>query len=128
MREIGEQLRIVVANIDLAKNESVKRLKNAVGLTVDQMREHAKDNHAAAMSPHSMRRYQNRTGTLTRSIDSDVPIATDKVVEGYVGTSIEYAPHLELGTGRMQPYPFLMPALLAFKDIFKNRVFKVLGK
>lgn len=51
------------------------------------------------------------TGTLGRSI------TTQRVVLGQwvVGTNLNYAPYLELGTKNMQPRPFMLPGIKAVK-------------
>lgn len=48
------------------------------------------------------------TGTLVRSIQTEVE--PDGV---YVGSGVEYAPHLEFGTVNMMERPFLYPSLKA---------------
>lgn len=48
------------------------------------------------------------TGTLQRSLQTEI-----KGSDVYVGTANDYAPHLEYGTKKMKPRPFLLPALRA---------------
>ena len=54
--------------------------------------------------------WKNQTGLLEKSI-------THRIIErkgypvGQVGTSVEYAEHLEFGSSRNKPYPFLRPSL-----------------
>lgn len=47
------------------------------------------------------------TGDLRASITYEVD-ADDNAV--YIGTDVEYAPHVELGTSRQKAQPFLRPA------------------
>ena len=47
------------------------------------------------------------TGNLRNSITHAVESAEDSV---YVGTGVEYAPYVELGTSRTAAQPFLRPA------------------
>lgn len=47
------------------------------------------------------------TGNLRNSITHAVESGEDAV---YVGTNVEYAPHVELGTRRQDAQPFLRPA------------------
>ena len=49
---------------------------------------------------------KRKTGTLARSITHQVE--EDK---GVVGTNIDYAPHVELGTSKMAAQPYLRTAL-----------------
>lgn len=48
------------------------------------------------------------TGQLQASITSEVDGLT-----GSVGTNVEYAPYVELGTSKMSAQPFLLPSLEA---------------
>lgn len=52
------------------------------------------------------------TGRLRASIDYSVERDGDGLV-GIVGTNVEYAPFVELGTYRTRAQPFLRPALAA---------------
>jgi len=52
------------------------------------------------------------TGRLKNSIDSEA-----EVKQVTIGTNVEYAPYVELGTRRMQAKPFLEPAV---KDNWGN--------
>ena len=56
-----------------------------------------------------------RTGTLRNSITH----TTDKD-SAYVGTNIEYAPYVEMGTSRMRPRPFIKPAVENYMDDYKE--------
>lgn len=47
------------------------------------------------------------TGRLRNSIDHAVASNEDAV---YIGTNVEYAPYVELGTSRQTAQPFLKPA------------------
>lgn len=61
-----------------------------------------------------------RTGNLYNSIESSVEDNEDEV-EAKVGTEVEYAGYLELGTSRMAPKSYMYPAL-------KDNVDKVVSK
>lgn len=49
------------------------------------------------------------TGRLRGSITHEVDFDGDAV---YIGTNVEYAPYVELGTSRQKAQPFLRPAAL----------------
>ncbi|KKN20888.1 hypothetical protein LCGC14_0930920 [marine sediment metagenome] len=61
------------------------------------------------------------TGTLKRSITHEFISDT----EAQVGTNVEYAPFVELGTSKMSARPFLRPALAknikTIKRLFKAK-------
>lgn len=64
-----------------------------------------------------------RTGRLRASITPKVE-RIGGGVRGTVGSNVEYAPYVELGTRRMPPYPYLWPALKAKTE----EVIKVLDR
>lgn len=51
------------------------------------------------------------TGRLRASITRSEPERRGDVVAVKIGTNVEYAPHVELGTSRARAQPFLRPAL-----------------
>lgn len=55
------------------------------------------------------------TGRLRSSITEALGTDSQGLVER-IGTDVEYAAYVELGTGRMRAQPFLRPALDAVKD------------
>lgn len=56
-----------------------------------------------------------RTGTLKNSITH----ATDNEA-AYIGSNVEYAPYVELGTSKMSPRPFLKNAVANYTDDYKR--------
>ena len=52
------------------------------------------------------------TGRLRSSITNEIGQADQGLVAA-VGTDVEYAPYVELGTSKMAAQPFLLPALEA---------------
>lgn len=59
------------------------------------------------------------TGRLRNSITNAVR-ADEKAV--YIGTNVEYAPYIELGTSRMKARPYLRPAAANHADEYKQIV------
>lgn len=47
------------------------------------------------------------TGRLKNSITNQIDMQENAV---YIGTNVEYAPYVELGTRRQDPHPYLRPA------------------
>ena len=61
------------------------------------------------------------TGRLRASITHRVEMESGEAA-GFVGTSVEYAPWLEFGTTRMQPRPFMVPAIERNREWIKNKL------
>ena len=57
------------------------------------------------------------TGNLRNSISNKVKMNEKSV---YIGTNIEYAPYVELGTSRAKAYPFLKPAVTEHSATYKR--------
>lgn len=55
------------------------------------------------------------TGNLRRSIHTEVSTGGEKA-EARVGTNVEYATHVEFGTSKQPPQPYLRPAYDENKD------------
>lgn len=78
--------------------ELERRVRNAMTRCAGEMEKHAK-----RMCPVD-------TGRLRNSVATEIDEGDDSV-SVYVGTNVEYAPHVELGTKRMKAQPFLKPAV-----------------
>lgn len=63
------------------------------------------------------------TGRLANSITHKTNL-NEKAV--YVGTNVEYAPYVELGTSRQAPQPYLTPAATMHKDEYGDIMKRVL--
>lgn len=64
------------------------------------------------------------TGNLRGSITHEVDTADNAV---YIGTNVEYAPHVELGTSRQKAQPFLRPAASEHGAQYRQVLKKSLG-
>lgn len=64
------------------------------------------------------------TGNLRRSITYEVDTADNAV---YIGTNVEYAPYVELGTSRQKAQPFLRPAASEHSAQYRQVLKKALG-
>lgn len=58
------------------------------------------------------------TGNLRNSISHVVD--TEKADAAYIGTNVEYAPYVELGTAKQKAQPFLKPAAADHAQTYKN--------
>lgn len=80
----------------------VERALTAIGMTCES---HAKD-----ICPVD-------TGRLRNSITNAVEMGEQAV---YIGTNVEYAGYVELGTSRMKPRPYLKPAVVNYMSEYKT--------
>lgn len=64
------------------------------------------------------------TGNLRGSITHEVDAGDNAV---YIGTNVEYAPHVELGTSRQKAQPFLRPAASEHGAQYRKVLEKALG-
>ena len=64
------------------------------------------------------------TGNLRNSITHAVESGEDAV---YVGTNVEYAPYVEMGTRRTAAQPFLRPAATEHGDQYRQVLKNALG-
>ena len=64
------------------------------------------------------------TGNLRASITHEVSEGEKAV---YIGTNVEYAPYVELGTSKMQAQPFLRPAATEHGDQYRQVLKNTLG-
>lgn len=64
------------------------------------------------------------TGNLRGSITYEVDAGDNAV---YIGTNVEYAPYVELGTSRQEAQPFLRPAASEHGERYRRVLKKALG-
>lgn len=65
------------------------------------------------------------TGNLRNSITHEV-VQSDKAV--YIGTNVEYAAYVELGTTRTKAKPFFRPAVTEHSAVYKRIMEEEMGK
>lgn len=95
----------------------------AVGMTAES---NAKQEITKAVydTPESKSGYI-RTGRLRNSISWAVDENTGDV---YIGSNVEYAPYVELGTSKMAARPFLKPAAENYTEQYMELVREALSK
>lgn len=62
------------------------------------------------------------SGRLRSSISSQVSRTAASVIEGEIGSNVEYAPYQEFGTSEMGAQPYLRPAFAAHQSDFRRLV------
>lgn len=67
------------------------------------------------------------TGRLVKSIQFEFEEGAEGFT-GYVGTNLKYGAHLELGTSKMEPRPWLRPALEVARQYLKKIMRKRLAE
>lgn len=95
------------SNADLFKNalpEQIAQALEVIGLTAER--------YAKELCPVDTGRLRN---SISHARDDNA---------AYIGTNVEYAPYVELGTSKMKARPFLRPAATEhsaeYKDIVKS--------
>lgn len=74
------------------------------------------------INPDGTMRYLSRTGNLTISI---LPERAQRISNGYqakVVSGMEYSDHVEFGSVRTRPFPFMRPALEKNREEFLRRL------
>lgn len=94
----------------------VDGIDSAIGAALEEIGLLA-ENYAARKCPVD-------TGNLRGSITHEVDAGDNAV---YIGTNVEYAPYVELGTSRQKAQPFLMPAASEHGAQYRQVLKKALG-
>lgn len=94
----------------------VDGIDSAVGAALEEIGLLA-ENYAAKKCPVD-------TGNLRASITHEVDAGGNAV---YIGTNVEYAPYVELGTSRQKAQPFLRPAASEHGAQYRQVLEKALG-
>lgn len=96
--------------------QAVDGIESAIGAALEEIGLLA-ENYAAKKCPVD-------TGNLRASITHEVDAGDNAV---YIGTNVEYAPYVELGTSRQKAQPFLRPAASEHGAQYRQVLKKTLG-
>jgi len=91
--------------------DAVNRALEAIGMQVEnyaKMELEKPKKHASAPKGKEIIRPNVDTGRLVNSITHQVSPSEEAV---YIGTNVEYAAYVELGTQKARAYPYLKPAV-----------------
>ena len=89
------------AQVEAALNSAIAKALTMIGLKAE--------GNAKAICPVD-------TGRLRNSITNAIDTESNAV---YIGTNVEYAPYVELGTMRQDPQPYLKPAASEHGDEYR---------
>lgn len=122
--EIKDNTKAVLSALAKAKRNGLK----AIGITAEA---HAKKNtpvdtgrlrnsitHAVSGETTAISSYSDNDGKQSWSYDGKAP--DDKDMAVYIGTNVEYAPFIELGSRGRQGVHFLQKAATEHKDEYKQ--------
>lgn len=98
------------------KKQVVDGIDSAIGVALEEIGLLA-ENYAAKKCPVD-------TGNLRASITHEVDAGDNAV---YIGTNVEYAPCVELGTSRQKAQPFLRPAASEHGAQYRQVLKRALG-
>lgn len=90
--------------IEQASDEAIERALEAIGLQAE--------GYAKMLCPVD-------TGRLRNSITHTVDVAGKKA---YVGTNVEYAAYVEMGTSKTKAQPYIQPAVYNHSDEYSRMV------
>lgn len=96
--------------------QAVDGIESAIGAALEEIGLLA-ENYAAKKCPVD-------TGNLRASITHEVDAGGNAV---YIGTNVEYAPYVELGTSHQKAQPFLRPAASGHGAQYRQVLKKALG-
>lgn len=113
--EVKDHSAEVIAWLQAASLRSVSRIGAAAHQHAQEEISRPKLHANGDMRPNII------TGNLLRSIRYAVA-ASDTVKAAYIGTDVEYAPYVELGTSRSWAYPYLRPAATEHTDEYRSIV------
>lgn len=103
-----------------APADFIKKLRRFEEVLADRLEE-ALERAVLIVQATAQRLVPVDTGRLRASIESAVKRIGDTIVRGFVGTNVEYAPHVEIGTGSMDAQPYLRPAVEAHRPDIRNQ-------
>lgn len=90
-----------VEQVEAAMNKAIAKALTMIGLKAE--------GNAKSICPVDTGRLRN---SITNAIDTEANAV-------YIGTNVEYAPDVELGTTRMHPHPYLRPAAADHADEYR---------
>lgn len=101
----------VEMNIDSHREELIDEIKSKMPAILEKLGQAGENNAKFEITALGA----VDTGNLRNSISH-----TDDGEYAYIGTNVEYAPYVEMGTSRMDERPFLRNAVLNHQDEYRE--------
>ena len=139
---MGVEIKIVTDNFEKVKNmsdEAVIKALTEIGMQVER---HAKekcpvdtgllrnsityalDGGSPKMGQYKANKAKGKKGIKSGSYGGTMPAESGGKRAVYVGSNVEYAPYVELGTSKQTAQPFLKPAVQDFKEEYRTIIKK----
>lgn len=117
-----EVLRLLGDRIEIALEQcGIRAEEVAVGLCpVDTGLLHNSITYALDGQAPAKGAYHANSGGKSGSYGGQMPKEGGDARAVYIGTNVEYAPYVELGTSRQSPKPFLKPAIANHQSDYKE--------
>jgi hypothetical protein len=110
----------LVKNMTNWKAAFVAKIATQVEIIQSKVVDHARAGHGKGA--HGRSRFETQTGGLEESIQPGKVYITESVVRGVVEARMPYASFVEAH------YPFMVPAIAAHGQEFRNRLAKLAGE
>lgn len=122
LKQLGETAKVALEECGLAAEGYSKRLCAVdTGLLRNSIT-HALDGESPAISD-----YVDDNGEQRGQYNGTAPAESGKSRAVYLGTNVEYAPYVELGTSRTGAQPFIKPALANHVSSYQRIMLKHFG-
>lgn len=112
---LGDQVAVALEECGLAAEGYAKRL-----CAVDTGLLRNSITHALDGQPTAISEYWDNPKKQSGSYSGSAPKEPRGIRAVYIGTNVEYAPYVELGTSRTAEQPFLRPAVEDHKSAFQK--------
>ena len=80
--------------------------------------------HAVSGEPPVISSYSDTAGEQHGEYSGSAPAASGSEMAVYLGTNVEYAPYVEMGTRRTPAQPFIKPAVANHQSDYKRLIEK----
>ena len=115
LEELNKKIPVILEECGLAAEGFSKRM-----CAVDTGLLRNSITHALSGGSPAISSYTDNAGEQHGEYEGSLPEEEDDVMAMYLGTNVEYAPYVEMGTSRTAAQPFIQPAITDHKDDYKK--------